>query len=152
MFISILLATLGRTREVHQFLRSLTFQTWRKFEVLVIDQNPDERLAEIVEQYAGEFRISRIQSERGHSKAFNVGLPQVSGDIVAFPDDDCWYDPDLLERVAGILHAHPQWSGLTGREIVEPGFTSGGRWDSRPGKLTRANVWRRAISFFIFLR
>jgi glycosyltransferase involved in cell wall biosynthesis len=149
---SILLATLDRTRELHQFLASLSRQTWRDFELLVIDQNPDDRIGEVLGQYAGEFAIRRIHSPRGHSRAFNKGLAQVNGDVVAFPDDDCWYDPDLLERVAQLLEKHPEWSGVTGREIVEPGFTSGGRWDRKPGAVTRGNVWRRAITFSIFLR
>src|SRR5262249_10265884 len=41
---------------------------------------------------------------------------------------------------------------LTGREIVTPGFTSGGRWDRRRGPVTRQNVWGRAITFSMFLR
>ncbi len=149
---SILLATLDRTRELDQFLASLARQTWRDFELLVIDQNSDDRLGEVLEPYATEFPIRRIRSARGHSRAFNMGLAQVNGDIVAFPDDDCWYDPGLLERVARMLEAHPEWSGVTGREIVEPGFTSGGRWDAKPGAVEPANIWRRAITFSIFLR
>src|SRR5262249_9641648 len=94
----------------------------------------------------------RIHSAPGHSRAFNTGLRHVTGDLVAFPDDDCWYDPDLLERVALGLERNPGWSGITGREIVEPGFTSGGRWDSELGPVARANIWRRAITFSIFLR
>ncbi len=152
MRFSILLATLDRTSELHRFLRSLADQTFRDFEVLVIDQNPDDRLAAVLEPYSGEFPIRRLRCARGHSRAFNFGLEYASGDLVAFPDDDCWYDSNLLERVAAQLDRHPEWSGLTGREVVEPGFTSGGRWDRSEGFLTRANVFRRAISFTMFLR
>jgi len=149
---SILLATLDRTRELHQFLESLSSQGWRDFELIVIDQNPDDRLQEVLEPFARRFPIQRIHSARGHSRAFNKGLAQVSGDVVAFPDDDCWYESHLLENVASLLTAHPEWSGVTGREIVEPGFTSGGRWDSTRGAITRANIFRRAITFSMFLR
>jgi len=149
---SILLATVDRTAELYQLLESLALQTWRDFELLIVDQNPDDRLEEVIAEYAGHFPIRRMQSERGHSKAFNAGLRHVSGDVVAFPDDDCWYPEDLLERVAVLLEEHPQWSGVTGREIVEPSFQSGGRWDREAGPVTRANVWRRAISFSVFLR
>jgi hypothetical protein len=76
----------------------------------------------------------------------------VSGDVVAFPDDDCWYDSHLLEKVASLLARHPEWSGVSGREIVEPGYTSGGRWDSNRGAIKRANIFRRAITFSMFLR
>ena len=149
---SILLATLGRTTELYQFFNSLSKQTYRRFDVIVIDQNPDGILQPILERYAEDFPIRRVGSAPGHSRAFNAGLAHVNGDIVAFPDDDCWYDPDLLARVAELLTANTAWSGVTGREIVEPGFTCGGRWDLSPGPLTRSNIFRRAISFSMFLR
>jgi glycosyltransferase involved in cell wall biosynthesis len=149
---SLLLATRGRTQELHQFLRSLMAQTWRDFEVIVIDQNPDDRLVETLAPYAGKIALQHLRSAQGHSRAFNVGLACVKGDIVAFPDDDCWYDSDLLERVEAWFRENPAWSGITGREIVPTGFSSGGRWDWRPGPITRRNIWRRAITFSIFLR
>ena len=67
----------------------------------------------------------------------------MTADVVAFPDDDCAYPPDLLERVAARLTAGPGLDGLTGRE---PSWTADG------AVLTRENLWRRAISFTIFLR
>lgn len=149
---SILLATLDRTRELHHFFVSLAAQTCKDFEVLIIDQNSDDRVEGVMAQYAGQFPIRRVRSARGHSRAFNTGLAQVSGDIVAFPDDDCWYDPNLLERVAALLETHPEWSGITGREVVEPGYISGGRWDPSAGRLSRTNIFRRAITFSMFLR
>jgi hypothetical protein len=149
---SILLATVDRKREVDHFLRLLALQTCHDFEVIVIDQNPNDDLAQILQEYGSLFTIRQVRSARGHSRALNTGLMHAAGEIVAFPDDDCWYDPELLDRVATLFGTHPRWSGVTGREIVEPGFASGGRWDSRPGMLTRHNVWRRAISFTIFLR
>jgi glycosyltransferase involved in cell wall biosynthesis len=152
MLYSILLATVDRTRELNQFLRSLSRQTWRDFEVLVIDQNSDDRLEGLVRSYSELIPIRRLRSVRGHSRAFNTGLPQARGEIVAFPDDDCWYSPSLLQRVADLFAAHPNYTGITGREIVEPGFTSGGRWDAYPGRVTRNNIFRRAISFTAFLR
>jgi GT2 family glycosyltransferase len=120
--------------------------------VLIIDQNPDNRLNEIIYLFAGEFPIRHLQCASGHSRAFNFGLREATGEIIAFPDDDCWYDPDLLERVSKKLDAHPEVGGITGREIVEEGFVSGGRWDAASGPLTPRNVWRRAISFTMFLR
>ncbi len=149
---SILLATLGRTAELDTFFSSLDRQTHRDFEVIVIDQNPGEVLKPIVGEWRSHFPIRRMRSAPGHSRAFNQGLTQVRGDIVAFPDDDCWYGPNLLEQVERRLRTNPHWSGITGREIVEPGFTCGGRWDKHGGPINRRNVFRRAICFSMFLR
>src|SRR5205814_172316 len=62
-------------------------------------------------------------------------------DVVGFPDDDCLYPDDLLERVAARLT--PGLDGITGREPS---------WTTEAATLTRDNLWNRAISFTIFLR
>src|SRR6266851_4817106 len=66
---SLLLATRGRTEELHQFFRSLLAQTWRDFEVIVIDQNPDDRLVETLAPYAGKIALQHLRSAQGHSHA-----------------------------------------------------------------------------------
>ena len=46
---SIILATVDRARELHPLLLSLKAQTCLDFELLVIDQNPDDRLKGVLE-------------------------------------------------------------------------------------------------------
>ena len=152
MRVSLILATYGRDHELHTLLKSLLDQSFRDFEVIVVDQNTDHRVAQVLQHYNRSLRVVHLRTMKGHSRAFNAGLALVTGDIVAFPDDDCWYDRDLLERVVQFFDANPGCDGLTGRELVEPGFTSGFRWDGEPGLVARNNVWRRAITFSMFLR
>ena len=85
-------------------------------------------------------RAERVQAPRGLSRARNAALGRLEADAVAFPDDDCIYAPDLLERVAARLVG---LDGVTGREPW---------WRTEAATLTRDNLWNRAISFTIFLR
>ncbi|RLB05041.1 MAG: glycosyltransferase family 2 protein [Deltaproteobacteria bacterium] len=149
---SLIMATVGRTKEVKRFLEHLDRQTYRDFELIVVDQNPDDRLVPILEAYKKRFPILHLRSERGLSRARNVGLKHISGDVVAFPDDDCWYPPDLLERVARFFREHPDIDVLTGRSVDENGEPSNGRWDNRAGLINQFNIWRRAVSYSIFLK
>jgi hypothetical protein len=75
----------------------------------------------------------------------------VGADLVAFPDDDCTYPPDLLERVARRFAEDASLDGLTGRAVDERGHSSPS-WERAAARLTRDNLWNRAISFTIFLR
>jgi glycosyltransferase involved in cell wall biosynthesis len=95
--------------------------------------------------------VVHLRSDRGLSRARNRALGEVSGDLVAFPDDDCVYAPDLLERVALRFREEPALDGLTGRAVGPDGLSSAS-WKKRAARLTSRNLWNRAISYTIFLR
>jgi glycosyltransferase involved in cell wall biosynthesis len=138
----LVVASVDRVAELRRFLGSVERQTHGDLRVLLVDQNDDDRLAEL----RSSLRIERLRSSRGLARARNVALPRTEADLIAFPDDDCEYPPDLLERVAQRFAADPALDGLTGRADDSP------RWKKDAARLTRDNLWNRAISFTIFLR
>lgn len=152
MRFSLVLATVTRTEQLERLLKSLEAQSCRDFELIVVDQNDDDRLAPILGSFSSSFPILHLRSERGLSRARNVGLEKIHGEIVAFPDDDCWYPPNLLEAVSRFFDGSPEWEGLTGRCTDELGRISMGRFDKKPGQVTYYKLWRRLTSFTIFLK
>ena len=152
MYYSLVMATRDRLWEVERFLKSLDSQTHRAFELIVVDQNKDERLLPLLAAYREKFSILHLRSEPGSSRARNLGLRHITGNVVAFPDDDCWYLPQLLERITGLFRDHPELDGLTGRMTDEAGRSGATRFDKKPGLLAQANVWKRVATFTIFFR
>jgi glycosyltransferase involved in cell wall biosynthesis len=151
--VSLLVATCGRTSELKRLLQSLVLQTYQTFEVIIVDQNRDDRTVPVIQEFADRLRLQHVRSaSRGHAAANNVGLRLCAGDLVTFPDDDCWYPADLLQRIVDMFDAHPEWDGITGRESanLEPYKT--GRFDNQPGRINLNNIWRRHISFTMFFR
>jgi glycosyltransferase involved in cell wall biosynthesis len=149
---SLIVPTVGRTTELERLLVSLSVQTYQDFELLVVDQNPDDRLVPILASHTNTFPVIHLRSDKGQSRARNVGLRHAKGDIVAFPDDDCQYPPNLLDRVVQFFIHNPEVDGLTGRSIDEDGKPSNGRFDITRGNIDKFNVWTRGISYSIFLR
>jgi glycosyltransferase involved in cell wall biosynthesis len=145
----LVVATVGRAEELARFLDSLEAQTFGRFRTIVVDQNPDDRLDAVLAR--SESDVQRIRSEPGLSRARNAALGQLTGDVIAFPDDDCTYPPDLLARVAERFADDAGLDGLTGRAADAAGHTSAS-WKPDPVRLTGLNLWNRAISFTIFLR
>jgi len=136
----LVVATVDRVDELGRFFESLEGQTHGDFRVLLVDQNDDERVEEVVARHPA-LTIQRLRAGRGLSGARNAALPHLRADVVAFPDDDCAYPEELLERVTTRLAA-----GLDGVVGREPS------WTTEAALLTRDNLWNRAISFTIFLR
>lgn len=151
MKFSLVMATLGRADEIGHYLASLSAQTHRDFELIVVDQNRDDRLVPFLERYRTEFPIIHLRSEPGVSRARNAGLEEITGEVVGFPDDDCWYPVDLLERTARFLEDHPNIDGVTGRAVDETGADFA-RFDKSPGTLTLYNAFKRSITFCAFFR
>jgi glycosyltransferase involved in cell wall biosynthesis len=147
----LVVATIGRAVELQRFLDSLEQATYRRFRVLVVDQNEDARLDSVLGAHT-ELDIVHLRSPAaGLSRARNRALTGLQSDVVAFPDDDCIYAPDLLERVAHRFASDPTLDGLTGRAVAPDGASSPS-WKNDAATLTDTNLWNRAISYTIFLR
>ncbi len=148
---SLIVATLGRTTELADLLRSLESQSWKNFEVIIVDQNPDERVAQVLR--LSNLRVTHIrQDAKGASRARNAGLQVCTGDIVAFPDDDCTYPAGLLEQVAQWFDTHASHDGLTVEMQDASGRPSHMPWHLDEAELNTFNVWTHAIMIGMFLR
>ncbi len=153
MKFSLIVATIGRVAELERLMQSLWRQTFSQFEVIVVDQNEDQRLFQPIATYSERLRVRHIRLDsRGVSRARNYGAKAAMGEIVAFPDDDCWYDETLLERANDFFGRHIAFDGLTGPAVDHHGRPSIGRWDKKPGEINRYNEWTRSIEFSIFIR
>jgi glycosyltransferase involved in cell wall biosynthesis len=108
---SLVVSTIGRTAELEKLLVSLDGQTYKQFEVIVVDQNPDDRLTPVLDAHPA-LQISHLRSGGGTSLGRNVGLSAAKGDLIGFPDDDCWYPPGLLAAIARWFESHPKCSGV----------------------------------------
>jgi glycosyltransferase involved in cell wall biosynthesis len=149
---SLIVGSLNRTAELAEFLAGLANQTYTGFQLIIVDQNSDDRLVPFVSRYRSRFSVQHLRCEPGLSRARNVGLRHAIGDIIGFPDDDCVYPPDLLLRVAEFFAANAGYRGLAGATSDKEGRASALPADLHRGDLDRWNVWRRAISFAVFLR
>ncbi|MGZ5056696.1 MAG: glycosyltransferase family A protein, partial [Methylobacter sp.] len=113
MKISLVLATLGRDWELADFLKSLVNQTYKDFELIIIDQNKDGKIDAIVEQIRNCLDVKHVKVDfTGNARARDYGIGLAKGRIVAFPDDDCAYDKDVLKKVVAEFNRRPNLSIL----------------------------------------
>jgi glycosyltransferase involved in cell wall biosynthesis len=150
--LSLVVATLGRTAEVEKLFESLAGQDRSDFEVIIVDQNADNRLAPLAAKN-WPFQVKRIHtpSARGLSRARNAGWKVARGEYVIFPDDDCWYPPWLLSRGLQLI-ADAHADVLTGRAADEAGNDINGKYLSTPQRVTRANVWIAGIEWVMLFK
>ena len=107
--VSVVLPTHQRRKILRQAIASVLAQTYRDFELIVIDDGSTDGTGEMVESldgWDGRLRY-RWQPNRGASAARNAALRLAQGEIVAFLDSDNVWRPDHLERLVGALERHP---------------------------------------------
>lgn len=152
MRFSLILCTVNRTEVVRDYFESLSRQLDApSFEVILIDQNPDERLMPIVSDFKDRFPIRRYTAKPGLSRARNLGLSYAEGEIVAFPDDDCIYPELLLKNVSDYLRQE-MVDGISMLVTDKQGRQSGTVMYRTARRITESNVWRCGVSISIFVK
>jgi glycosyltransferase involved in cell wall biosynthesis len=149
---SLIVATFGRTDELRYFLASLAKQSFSDYEVIVVDQNSDDRVSVILSEYANSVPCSHVCCSPGASKARNLGFAMATGEIVAFPDDDCWYTPNLLQDVDKWFREHSDYAIFAVGSVDEHGVSSGNRWIQNKCDLHPVNIFRTTFCSSLFIR
>ena len=110
---SLVVATYQRSQALDALLQSLVRQTYKNFEVVIVDQNQAGFLDDLMGKYQTALSIKYVRTEpKGVSQARNLGMAKAGGDVIAFPDDDCRYTPGTLERINDVLASHANIHGL----------------------------------------
>lgn len=115
--VDLLVATLNRKDDLRHLLVSLREQTYRNFRIIIANQNDDAYLDNLLKDFTDMSITSLVVPSRGVSAARNALIPLSDGAIVAFPDDDCWYEADTLEQVVTIFRNHLDAGILLGRHV-----------------------------------
>lgn len=150
--ISLIVPTRGRCASLARLLDSLAGQHGVPFEVIVVDQNADDRLGALLSgDWAFPLRHVRRPGETGASRARNVGWRLARAPILLFPDDDCWYPPGFLARGLALM-ASRRADILTGRSTDPAGRTINGRYAAQAGPIRRHGVWTRQIEWIALFR
>lgn len=92
--------TLNRYDDIYLLMDSLENQTYKNFELIVIDQNDNNKVKDIVDKYTDKVDVKYVKSDKiGLSYNRNIGIDMAKGQIIGFPDDDCVYEYNTLEKV-----------------------------------------------------
>lgn len=153
MKLSLVIASVERTQELYDLMEGFATQAFRDFEVFLVDQNSDDRLVPLVEKYKDRFPLTHIRSDvRNASHARNVGLFAAKGELVGFPDDDCLYQSDTMERVIAHFDREPGVALLGGPCIKRSGELANGRWSTVSCEIHEGNVWTTMQGFSMWMR
>ena len=116
--ITIVMVTRNRRARSIESLRHLVALPSRP-EIIVVDNGSSDGTAAAVERAFPQVEVLRLQENMG-ATARNVGVETATTQLVAFADDDSWWEPGSLSRAIQIFERHPRLGVLAARILVGP--------------------------------
>ena len=111
MKFSVIIPLYNKAPYVRKALETVCAQTYRDYEIIVINDGSTDNSAIIAEEYLNSvdgisYKILQ-QKNAGVAAARNNGVAQSNGDYLAFLDADDWWEPTYLERMAQLIEDYP---------------------------------------------
>lgn len=108
--VSVLMPVYNSGRYVEAAVRSILAQTFRDFELVIVDDGSDDTSPAVLEMLAREDRRIRLyqQPNQGLSRTRNRLVSLAESRLVAFMDSDDIATPERLEHQVAFLHQHPE--------------------------------------------
>ncbi|MFT4216783.1 MAG: glycosyltransferase [Micropruina sp.] len=147
--VSLVVGSMLRPEFLERFLVNVARQRTPVHQVIIVEQR-DVGAVESMVARLGVTEALVVPSAPGLSRARNVGLRLVTGDIIGFPDDDCWYHPGTLSRVVNQFSSNADLGILCGRVVTSTGTML--RYPRKAGRIDRRTVWHTAVSPGLFVR
>lgn len=108
--VSIVLATYNGERYLAQQLASLFNQTYPNIEIIAIDDCSKDKTVEILHEHASRHANMKVfvnDVNLGFIKNFEKGCTLSTGDLIAFCDQDDYWDKMKIEKMAGSIGQYP---------------------------------------------
>lgn len=99
--VSVIIPVYKAENYLHRCVDSILAQTFRDFELLLVDDGSPDKSGEICEEYAKRDNRIRVfhKDNGGASSARNLGLDNATGEWVTFIDADDWVSTSFIENL-----------------------------------------------------
>jgi glycosyltransferase involved in cell wall biosynthesis len=102
--VSIIVPTYNRAHLVTETINSILAQTFKDFELIVVDNESTDNTEEVIKSYTdGRIKYFRHQNNGLVAVNRNYGISKANGEYIAFCDDDDLWMPEKLERQVKLL-------------------------------------------------
>ncbi len=111
--VSIIMPCYNSEKYIEKAIQSVLEQTYRNFELIIIDDDSTDKTWEIIEQYAKkDFRVictRKSENEKGISKSMNKGIEMARGKYITRMDSDDIIIPEKILRQVQFLDENEEY-------------------------------------------
>ena len=104
---SVIIPVYNRIDEIEDLLHSLSLQTNKNFEVIIVEDGSTMPCADTVKKYDGPIDVKYFYKDNeGRSIARNYGMERATGDYFIFFDSDCVLPPRSPQLLHDLVSDH----------------------------------------------
>lgn len=129
--VSVIIPTYNRANLVGRSIQSVLSQTYRDFEVIIVDDASKDNTEDIIKSFFDKrIRYIRHKENKGGSAARNTGIRLAKGEFLAFLDSDDEWLPEKLEKQievfqktssdVGVVYTGYYWIGNNTKTYTPP--------------------------------
>ncbi len=111
MKLTIIVPAYNEEKKISKTLESLKSQTFKDFELIVVDNNSTDKTNEIAKKFTENVVVEKA---KGYINAANTGAKLAKGDLIAFCDADSIYPKNWVKKVLTIFEKKPNIVALYG--------------------------------------
>ncbi len=98
--ISIIIPIYNKEKELQRCLNSILNQTYKKIEIILVDDGSDDNSIDICKKNIRDKRVLLLQKENGGvSSARNLGIKNATGEWIMFVDPDDYVEHNIVEEL-----------------------------------------------------
>ncbi len=105
--VSVIISTYNRSKYVTEAIVSVLNQTYKDFEIIVVDDGSTDNTKIVLKPYMGKIKYIYKENE-GCASARNVGIRNSTGEFVTFLDSDDLFERDKLEIQIKFFEDNPK--------------------------------------------
>lgn len=113
MTVTVAVPAFNRAHVIGDALESALAQTFKDFEIIVVDDGSRDNTSEMVAKFHDpRIRCIRTEQNQGVAAARNICLREGRGELISFLDSDDLWKPSKLEKEVNFLKRHPEAGAL----------------------------------------
>lgn len=142
--VSIIIPCFNSAATIEKTLQSIAEQSYKNFEVIVVDGESQDNTLALVKQYSGLVNLVISEEDTGIYDAMNKGIDNARGSYVIFlGSDDTFYSTESLSQMAAHLTENKVYYGQS--YFLKRKKNYDGRF--HPFKLALRNICHQAIFY-----
>ncbi|MFQ5616691.1 MAG: glycosyltransferase family 2 protein [Anaerolineales bacterium] len=115
--LSIIIVNLNGAAVLPQCLAALAAQTWRDFELIIVDNGSTDGSLKGAEACWPALRVIRLGENTGFARANNIGAQAARGPWLALLNNDAFPTPTWLEALIRAAETHPAYTFFSSKII-----------------------------------